>query len=38
MLDASSAQKAFGFIARTDFREGLKRTIAWYRQQQDPTV
>ena len=30
MLDTSRAQKAFGFQAGTDFREGLKKTIAWY--------
>jgi GDP-L-fucose synthase len=30
MLDTSKAKKAFGFQAETDFREGLKRTIAWY--------
>jgi GDP-L-fucose synthase len=31
-LDTSRAAQAFGFRARTDFREGLRRTIAWYRQ------
>jgi GDP-L-fucose synthase len=31
-LDTSRAEQAFGFRARTDFREGLTRTIAWYRQ------
>jgi GDP-L-fucose synthase len=30
-LDTSRAERAFGFRATTDFREGLKRTIAWYR-------
>ena len=29
-LDTSRAKKEFGFVARTDFREGLKRTIEWY--------
>ena len=29
-LDTSRAREAFGFEARTDFEEGLKRTIAWY--------
>jgi len=29
-LDTSRARKEFGFEARTDFREGLRRTIAWY--------
>jgi GDP-L-fucose synthase len=30
-LDVSRAEELFGFRARTDFREGLERTIAWYR-------
>ena len=30
-LDTSKAKEEFGFEARTDFREGLKRTIEWYR-------
>ncbi len=30
-LDTSRAEKEFGFKATTDFREGLKRTIEWYR-------
>lgn len=30
-LDISRAKELFGFEARTDFRVGLKRTIAWYR-------
>jgi len=29
-LDTSRAHEAFGFRATTDFREGLRRTIAWY--------
>jgi GDP-L-fucose synthase len=29
-LDVSRAREAFGFRAKTDFREGLKRTIDWY--------
>ena len=32
-LDVSKAEREFGFRARTDFREGLKRTIEWYRTQ-----
>jgi GDP-L-fucose synthase len=32
-LDTHRAEQAFGFRAQTDFREGLRRTIAWYRQQ-----
>ncbi len=33
MLDTRRAREAFGFQARTDFREGLQKTIAWYRSQ-----
>lgn len=29
-LDVSKAQKEFGFNAKTDFEEGLKKTIKWY--------
>jgi GDP-L-fucose synthase len=32
-LDASRARELFGFEARTALREGLERTIAWYRAQ-----
>jgi GDP-L-fucose synthase len=32
-LDASRARELFGFEARTTLREGLERTIAWYRAQ-----
>jgi GDP-L-fucose synthase len=32
-LDASRAEAAFGFRARTSLRDGLEQTIAWYRQQ-----
>jgi GDP-L-fucose synthase len=32
-LDASRAKEAFGFTARTALRDGLERTIAWYREQ-----
>jgi GDP-L-fucose synthase len=32
-LETTLAERAFGFRARTPFREGLQRTIAWYRQQ-----
>lgn len=31
MLDTSRAKASFGFEARTDFRTGLRETIAWYR-------
>ena len=30
MLDVSKAEKEFGFIAKTSFEEGLKKTIEWY--------
>ena len=33
-LDVSRADALFGFRARTPLREGLERTIAWYRAQQ----
>jgi GDP-L-fucose synthase len=32
-LDTSRAANAFGFRATTQFREGLTRTIEWYREQ-----
>jgi GDP-L-fucose synthase len=31
MLDTSRAATSFGFVAKTPFEEGLRRTIAWYR-------
>jgi GDP-L-fucose synthase len=31
MLDITRARELFGFEARTDFEEGLRRTIEWYR-------
>jgi GDP-L-fucose synthase len=30
-LNTERAQRAFGFTATTDFREGLNETIAWYK-------
>jgi GDP-L-fucose synthase len=30
-LDTSRAEREFGFLARTSFREGFERTVAWYR-------
>ncbi len=30
MLDTSRAKEKFGFQAKTDFKEGLKKTIGWY--------
>jgi GDP-L-fucose synthase len=32
MLDTSRAERMFGFRARTDFADGLARTVAWYRE------
>ena len=29
-FDVSKAQQEFGFLAKTDFKEGLKKTIEWY--------
>ena len=31
-VDASRARELFGFEARTTLREGLERTVAWYRE------
>ena len=31
-LDTSRAKELFGFEARTPFREGIARTVAWYRE------
>lgn len=31
-LDISRASKEFGFRAKVDFKEGLRRTVAWYRE------
>lgn len=31
MLDVERARERFGFTARTSLQEGLRRTIAWYR-------
>lgn len=30
-LDTSRAKEKFGFVAQTDFEEGLQKTIDWYR-------
>lgn len=32
-LDVSRAKKEFGFTAKVDFKEGLKKTIEWYEPQ-----
>jgi GDP-L-fucose synthase len=31
-LDTSRAEREFGFWAKTPFRDGLERTVAWYRE------
>jgi len=31
MLDTTKAYAECGFKAKTDFREGLKKTIEWYK-------
>jgi len=36
-LDTSRAQREFGFSAKVSLEEGLRRTIAWYRAQTDPS-
>jgi GDP-L-fucose synthase len=38
MLDVTRAEKRFGFTAKIDFREGLRRTIDWYRAQREAVV
>ena len=37
-LDTSRAKQALGWTARTPFDEGLRRTIAWYREQRAPAT
>jgi nucleoside-diphosphate-sugar epimerase len=37
-LDTSRAFEKFGFRAQTSLEEGLKRTIAWYEQNQTVSV
>ena len=37
-LDTSRARELFGFEARTPLREGLERTIEWYRAAQAPSA
>ena len=34
-VDPSRAREEFGFVAKVDFREGLRRTIDWYRANRD---
>lgn len=35
-LDTQRAKEKFGFVAETEFRQGLKTTIDWYRQNAEP--
>ena len=35
-LDTQRAKEKFGFVAETEFRQGLKNTIEWYRQHAAP--
>ena len=37
-LDTSRAKQVLGWTARTPFDEGLRRTIAWYREQRGPAA
>ena len=37
-LDVTRAEARFGFQAKTDFRTGLRETIAWYREQRKALV
>jgi len=37
-LDVSRAKERFGFESQIDFREGLKRTIEWYREHRHTLV
>jgi len=36
MLDVTTAEKEFGFKAKTTLEEGLKKTINWYREKNNP--
>ncbi|MFL5825949.1 MAG: GDP-L-fucose synthase family protein [Thermoleophilaceae bacterium] len=35
MLDTSRAEREFGFKAQTGFREGLQKTVDWFREHRD---
>ena len=37
-LDVSRAEEYFGFRAQMPFEEGLRRTIAWFKENQDHIV
>jgi GDP-L-fucose synthase len=36
-MDTTRAKQLFGFTAKTDLRDGLKKTINWYLKQKDPS-
>ncbi len=38
LLDVSRAEEYFGFRAATDFEEGLRKTVSWYRQHRKELV
>gem|GEM_PF-3629449 len=35
MFGYKKAKEKFGFVAEVDFKQGLKNTIEWYRQNAD---
>lgn len=37
-VDSSRAEKAFGFRAKTDFREGVSQVVHWYLEQREKSV
>lgn len=37
-LDTQRAKEKFGFVAETEFKQGLKNTIEWYRQHAEPVL
>ena len=37
-LDVTRARELFGWQARVEFEEGIRRTIDWYREHRQPTV
>ncbi len=37
-LDTQRAKEKFGFVAETEFKQGLKNTIEWYRQHAAPVT
>lgn len=37
-LDVSKAKKEFGFVSKVGFKQGLKKTIEWYKNRQNNTI